>query len=61
MRKERFTAEKRKYLDGRVWWCVYDNLLGKYSTYICHGGKYRTKRECQMQIDVCNKLYANMF
>ena len=45
----RFEARKRTALDGKVWWCVYDNNKNKWSTYLCHG-KYKTKKECEYAI-----------
>lgn len=52
----RFESRKRTALDGKVWWCVYDNQNNCYSTYICHG-KYETKRKCIEVIDFWNKEY----
>ena len=37
-------------LDGKVWWCVFDTDKMKWSTLI-RFGKYKTRRECQMDID----------
>lgn len=52
----RFEPRKRTALDGKVWWCVYDNQNNCYSTYICYG-KYKTKRKCIEAIDFWNKEY----
>ena len=41
---------KRTALDGKVWWCVFDTNKNDWCTLICFG-KYKTRRECQIQID----------
>ena len=51
--KERFQAQKRVWVDGKTWWCVYDLLLNGWSTYLCHG-RYKTKKEAQANIDYYN-------
>ena len=45
-----FIPMKRTALDGKVWWCVWDSLNKKWSSYICFG-KYKLKRDCQFAID----------
>lgn len=40
---------KRTAIDGKMWWCVYDLELNKYSTLLCFG-KYRTKTQCDTAI-----------
>ena len=52
----RFVPLKRTALDGKVWWCVWDEEKDQWSTYVCHG-KYKTKREAQYAIDKYNKLW----
>ncbi len=41
--EERFIPRKRTALDGKAWWCIWDEKSGNWSTYILHG-KYRTKK-----------------
>ena len=48
---ERFIPRKRVAIDGRVWWCVWDCVQKCWSSYTCFG-KYKTKNECQISIDV---------
>lgn len=45
----RFEPRKRTYIDGKVWWCVYDTKENRWSTYLYHG-KYKTKKECEYAI-----------
>lgn len=52
----RFIPEKRTAIDGKVWWCVFDTVLHRWSTYTCHG-KYRTRQKCQEAIDYANHLF----
>lgn len=47
---KRFEPRKRTALDGRVWWCVYDNALHAWSTFLCHG-RYKTRKAAQYAID----------
>lgn len=42
-------SRKRTAIDGKMWWCVYDLELNKYSTLLCFG-KYRTKTQCDTAI-----------
>lgn len=42
-------SRKRTAIDGKMWWCVYDRELSKYSTLLCFG-KYRTKKQCDTAI-----------
>lgn len=42
---ERFIPKKRIALDGKIWWCVWDNETNAWSNYLCHG-KYKTKKDC---------------
>lgn len=44
-----FEARKRTALDGRVWWCVFDTVMNKWSTLTCFG-RYRTKFDCGFAI-----------
>ena len=46
---KRFEARKRTALDGRVWWCVYDNERHAWSTFLCHG-RYKTRKACEQAI-----------
>ena len=47
---ERFEAKKRTALDGKTWWCIYDNHLNSWSTFLCHG-KYKTKKAAIYSIE----------
>lgn len=47
---KRFEPKKRTALDGRVWWCVYDNKCRAWSTFLCHG-RYKTRKAAQDAID----------
>ena len=40
---DRYSAEQRTALDGKVWWVYFDNETGKYIP----SGKFKTKRECE--------------
>ena len=44
---------KRRSLDGKIWWCVFDTDTMKWSTLIIFD-KYRLKRDCQYAIDNYN-------
>lgn len=46
----RFVPKKRVAIDSRVWWCIYDNERGDWSSYVCHG-KYKTRKAAQYAID----------
>lgn len=41
---------ERTALDGKVWWCVYDETNHKWSTILVFG-KYKTKKECAFAIN----------
>ena len=56
---ERFTARKRLALDGRVWWCIYDNKSCKWSSYVCFG-KYKTKKAANAAISYFSRV-CNLF
>lgn len=43
MAENRFTPKKRRALDGRIWWCIYDNRRNAWSTFLYHG-KYTTRK-----------------
>ena len=43
-------ARQRTSLDGKTWWCVFDEVSMKWSTLTCFG-KYKTKRDCEYAID----------
>lgn len=47
---KRFEPRKRTALDGRVWWCVYDNERHAWSAFLCHG-RYRTRKAALYAID----------
>lgn len=53
---ERFIPKKRTALDGRVWWCVWDNERNYWSYYVVHG-VYKTKKECEWDIYKYNSLF----
>lgn len=42
----RFVAAKRTALDGKEWWCIFDN---EKNEYVC-GSKYKKKLECEAEI-----------
>lgn len=42
-------ARKRTAIDGRVWWCVWDNEKGQWSTLTLFG-RYKTKRGAELAI-----------
>ncbi len=48
---ERFTPIKRRALDGRLWWCIYDNKRHAWSTYTAHG-KYKTCKAARIAIEL---------
>ena len=48
--RKRFIPKKRRALDGRVWWCVWDSKRGCWSTFTTHG-RSETKSLCQSRID----------
>ena len=56
-----FEPRPRTALDGKTWWCVWDNRKSTWSTLLSHG-RYKTRFECNvaiyntiMQVD----LYTN--
>lgn len=51
--EKRFIPVRRAALDGRLWWCVFDNKRGAFSSFLCHG-KYQRKRDCVSAIDRSN-------
>lgn len=51
----RFEPKKRTAVDGRVWWCVYDNERNDWSSFIPHCGKYKTRRAAQLAIDIAER------
>lgn len=55
----RFIPTQRVAIDGKSWWVVYDLKQSRYSTYTCFG-KYKTKRECQSDIDYCVKNFSTL-
>lgn len=50
----RFSAVKRTALDGKQWWCVFDNKEHRFSTYTCFG-KYKKKSDCENAILIYEK------
>ena len=44
--QSRFVASKRTALDGRQWWCIYDQKRHEYLS----GYKYKLRRECERSI-----------
>lgn len=42
----RFVASKRTAVDGKVWWCIFDNENIEY----VRGSKYKMKLECEAAI-----------
>ncbi len=57
MKEDRFIPLKRQALDGKWWWCAYDTLLRKFSTFIYHSN-YKTKKDCQYNIEYYNNLLS---
>ena len=51
---ERFVPRKRIAVDGVSWWCVWDNLRRRWSSFVCHR-RYKTKKEAIFYIDKHNK------
>ena len=49
MEKTNLVPAKRTALDGRVWWVVFDDASGKYSTLLCFG-RYKTRKAAQIAI-----------
>jgi len=47
---ERYTPKKRRAVDGRLWWCIYDNERHAWSTNTALG-RYKTKKAAQWRID----------
>ena len=45
----RFYPRKRIAIDGRLWWCVFDETTKDWSTYLCFT-KYRRKKDAQYAI-----------
>lgn len=52
-----FEPRKRTALDGKTWWCVFDNKNMKWSAYTCFG-QYKTKKVCQLAIDHYTKEWG---
>ena len=55
----RFVPKKRTALDGKMWWAIYDNKCGRFSSLIGHG-RYQTRRDAQLCIDFMHKRYAEL-
>lgn len=53
----RFEARKRRAIDGRYWWCIWDTARGDWSTGYRLYGKYRTKHQAEVTIRVTVKLH----
>lgn len=53
----RFEARKRRALDGRFWWCIWDNTRKDWSVWYGLSGKYRTKHQAEVTIRVTVKLH----
>lgn len=51
----RFSTKQRTALDGRVWWCIWDNVRNNWSTFTMHG-KYRTRRDAAYAIERSIKI-----
>ena len=50
----RFEPREKKMTNGKVCWCVYDTLERRFSTLPCFS-TYKTKYECQCDIDFAMK------
>ena len=44
-----FESRKRTALDGRTWWCIWDNEKRDWSSLTCFG-KYKTKYGAEIAI-----------
>ena len=53
----RYIAKKRFHMDGRTWWCVWDDKRKRWSTLTCFG-YYATKKACVAAIELAYKLYG---
>lgn len=53
----RYEARKRFHMDGRTWWCVWDNKHKCWSTLTCFW-QYPTKKSCVEAIELATKLYG---
>jgi len=55
---KRFIPLKRFALDGKMWWCVWDNMRHDWSTYTCHCGMYKTKKAAWADIQYYNVVWG---
>ena len=55
--KKRYEPRKRTAIDGRVWWCIFDNARGEWSTLVFFG-RYKTRKDAQFYIDYNIKKYG---
>lgn len=55
---ERFVPAKRRAIDGKVWWCVFDTERGQFSTYTCFG-KYKRKKDCVYDVNRAKEIYKD--
>ena len=46
---ERFVPKERTALDGKVWWCIYDNKHNCWATFVGFG-KYKRKKDALIAI-----------
>lgn len=47
--KLKLKPRQRTALDGKTWWCVFDEVTMTWSTLICFG-KYKTRHDCEYAI-----------
>ena len=53
----RYEPRQRTALDGKVWWCIWDNKEGEWSK-LFYFGKYKTKRDALIGIKYYQKFIA---
>ena len=55
----RFTPKRRAAVDGKYWWCVFDNHKQTWSRIVFFG-KYARKKDCLFAIKYFMNNYANL-
>ena len=53
----RFEARKRRALDGRYYWCVWDKMRKDWAAWYGLDGKYRTRHQAETTIRITVKLH----
>ena len=54
--KPRFEPRRRTALDGRTWWCVWDNDRNGWSTFTHHAYRFKTRKSAAQHIDYVGRL-----